>query len=621
MRFYQNCSADGLADALQAAEAGRAVFPLHYKEPTTGATPNGHKDASRDRARIHALFNRAGRRATGYGIRTGSASGLVVVDVDSAEGVAEVKRLGLTTDYIVRSGRPEGNGWHLYFSLPAGVELAGGDLGEYLRLQGDGQFVVGPGSVHPSGRVYELVRDGEMAPAPAQLLARAQKRGRKPRPAKLDGSVGPISVDVAGPPIVEGQPGRNLELARIAGRLHDGTRSLDELARDLDGINQARCQPPVPFAEVAKIARSIHKREPCKPPVSDRVRGAVAYLREAAEERPVKGKGGASGWSIYNAGLEALERFGKEHAEGVTLRLDVRTWAQMAGKSAATVSRWIKRSPMVRLISRGSGRRAMTVLFYVPKRILKTGYSLQHSSTRGVSQNKPTSGSVALRPLFRTLYRSRWSKRARRPRRGLAGDTRRVRQYKDPPSEGIRRMGPSQAALLWKIRTHPDAKRSELASMLGRKPDSLKKPLQTLHSQGMIVRTGYGRYRAAEDLERRLEDARELGEEPLEDRLQIQRHARERTAYRNRGKASEAEKSEGTAAGRKNVEHSRRERARGMREQAERERERAERERQTPEEEHKRQKRIARLIREGMSRRLAEAEVDGLDPFGAKLAI
>jgi hypothetical protein len=420
-------------------------------------------------------------------------------------------------------------------------------------------------------------------------------------------------VDVAGPPIVEGQPGRNLELARIAGRLHDGTRSPDKLARDLDGINQARCHPPLPSSEVQKIARSIHRREPCKPPVSGKVLSAVRYLRHTAEERPVKGKGGASGWSCYFAGLAALERFGREHPEGVTLHLDVRTWAQMAGKDASTVSRWVKRCPMVRVLERGSGRRAMTVLFYVPRRILKTGGKLQHSSPRGGSRDNPTSASVALRPLFRTLYRSRWSKRARNPRRGVAPNTRRVRQYKEPPSEEIKRIGPSQAALLWKIRTHPDAKRSELAAMLGREPDSLKRPLKNLKAQGMIVRTGYGRYRAAEDLERRLQDARELGEEPLDDRLQIQRHARQRAAYRGHNKPPEPapgpspEAAENIRVSReKRDEHLRREASEARRRQAPHDGASGEALREM-------RRRVERLVREGMSRRWAWAEVRGED--------
>ncbi len=96
--------------ALEAAAAGMAVFPLAGKLPTTGATPNGYKDASRDPSRITAMFNAAGKRATGYGIATGAASGGIVVDVDGPEAVAEAKRQGLTSGYVVKTGRPEGGG-------------------------------------------------------------------------------------------------------------------------------------------------------------------------------------------------------------------------------------------------------------------------------------------------------------------------------------------------------------------------------------------------------------------------------------------------------------------------------------------------------------------------------
>jgi biotin operon repressor len=600
---------EALRNALQAAEAGRAVFPLYHKKPVTGATPRGHLDASRDPSKIHALFNRAGHRATGYGIRTGSVSGVVVVDVDSAEGVAEVRRMGLSTGYIVRSGRMDGNGWHLYFTVPSGVEVKGGPFGEHLRLQGDGQFVCGPGSLHPSGQSYEVVRSREPSPAPPEILAQVEKAREKTR--TTDKVRGPISIDLSGPRIVEGQPGRNLELTSICGRLHDSTRDLSALTRDLLAINEARCDPPLPAAEVEGIARKIYRREHCKLPVSDKVRAAVRYLRQAAEERHVRDRAGGSAWSIYSAGLAALEKWGREHEAGITLRLDCRTWAQMSGKDAATVSRFVRRSPMVRMLRKGSGRRPMTVLFRVPPRVLETGGDVQHSSPRGFSQERATPGSVAHRPpfdeaLFRTLYRSRWSKRSRKSRAGLAPDTRKVRQSRTPPSEGIRRMGPTRAALLWKIHQNPSAKRSELAAMLGLKPSSLKKPLQMLREKGMIVRTGHGRYEAVPDLERRVEDARSLGSEPEADREQIIRHNIQRTAYRNRGKAEQ--KSEPSPESVENIARSRAQRDTHLRQQAERERQEREKP-QTAEEERGQRQRIKRMVEEGWSYHFARTEV------------
>src|SRR5215207_9809517 len=64
--------------ALKAAAAGRAVFPVKEKAPLTS---HGYKDASRDRSRVMAMFN-AAPNASGYGIRCGPASRIVVLDLD-----------------------------------------------------------------------------------------------------------------------------------------------------------------------------------------------------------------------------------------------------------------------------------------------------------------------------------------------------------------------------------------------------------------------------------------------------------------------------------------------------------------------------------------------------------
>jgi hypothetical protein len=64
-----------------------------------------------------------------------------------------------------------------------------------------------------------------------------------------------------GPPIPDGS--RNITLTKIAGSLHDGTRSLEQLIEDLMAVNRARCKPLLPANEVAKIAKSIHKRPKC----------------------------------------------------------------------------------------------------------------------------------------------------------------------------------------------------------------------------------------------------------------------------------------------------------------------------------------------------------------------
>ncbi len=483
--------------ALEAAAAGRAVFPLAGKVPLTR---NGFKNASTQPQQIYAMFN-AAPDATGFGIATGSASGLIVVDVDGPDAVAEVRRLGLTSGHVVKTGR-ERSGFHLYFTLEPGTEVKSRDLAPNLELKAEGFYVVGAGSLHPSGAVYQLVRDGKPSPAPEWLTEPPRAlRGQSltPREEKAQNSE-PVTIDVAGPPIPEG--GRNRELARIAGRLHDGSRDLGELSLDLEAINGARCLPPLPAAEVAAIGKSIHGRKPCKPApsVTPRVKAAVAYLR--AVRHPVKGMGGATGWSVYRAGLAACADLGQEHPEGVSLSLDVRSWAQRAGTSKSALSRALERSPLMRVIKAGRGKKSATVLFVAPKSL---GHKVGHSTTHRVSIEHGPFSSVPPSALSRTLERLRF---------------------------GPGRIGKSKAALLHAlVECGSSRSRSELASKLGRKPASLRAPLRWLVDAELLERVSRGVYALPSDFARRIEDAREIGREPEADRLQIARHANQRDAF------------------------------------------------------------------------------------------
>ena len=116
----------------------------------------------------------------GYGIKTGAAlygSDIVVVDIDSAEAKLKWEELGGSSDtYTVRTAR----GWHLYFKHP-GFPVKGGKsvLAPGIDIQGDGQFVVGPGSPHKSGVKYEEEKDIPIIPAPEWLIAKLRERAEK----------------------------------------------------------------------------------------------------------------------------------------------------------------------------------------------------------------------------------------------------------------------------------------------------------------------------------------------------------------------------------------------------------------------------------------------------------
>jgi Bifunctional DNA primase/polymerase, N-terminal/Primase C terminal 1 (PriCT-1) len=520
--------------ALAAAAKGYAVFPLSGKIPAIKGG-KGFKDAATERSRIISMFN-AAPDATGYGIATGSPSRVIVVDADGPEALAEAKRLGLTdTGRVVQTGR----GQHFYFTIPASVVVRSRELAPKLDLKADGGYVAGPGSLHPSGKRYTFASGGEPKPAPDSLLEpSASEAESDSRPRE---SLGPVSIDTAGEPIGEG--GRNKALARIAGRLHDGTRSLDELERDLMAINAARCTPPLERREVRSIAESIHRRKPCKakPKATAKVREMVDDLREAARHRAIRGRAGATGWAIYHAGLEHAERHGIEHsdspADGFTIALDSRTWAQMAGTTRSTVTRWLKDSRLVEVLEPGKGRRPATVRFVVPRSGSRIGCHMHHLSTYRDRLEEPAVRSGANNTLFRNLYRTRWSERPRKPKRGCISGTRMVRQGITPGREGRGRMGKSKAALLDLISRHSGAtgaSRKELARLKGVKPASLTHPLRWLMEAGLIVRTGRGCYAPVDALDEKVSEARDLAGEPEADRQQIIDHALERVRYHYR---------------------------------------------------------------------------------------
>jgi hypothetical protein len=129
----------------------------------------------------------------GFGIKTGArplGSGLVVVDLDGEEAVDAWLELGGADDtYTVKTGR----GLQLYFEHPGfRVGNSVSALGKKIDIRADGGFVVGAGSPHATGAVYEVMADIAPARLPGWLLAWFQ---RQPAPTEVQ----PHPDDVAGP--------------------------------------------------------------------------------------------------------------------------------------------------------------------------------------------------------------------------------------------------------------------------------------------------------------------------------------------------------------------------------------------------------------------------------------
>src|SRR5579862_5367226 len=163
-----------LEHVLDAIARGFAVFPLgeNSKLPTVKFTEAPWP--TRDPAVARKEWKR--RPNLNYAISTDD---MVAVDVDrknGKNGTAAFLNLDLPLDTLAMS-TPSG-GEHYLYACPTPAANSAGKLGEGVDVRGWHGFIVGPGSVTPTG-AYTILNDAPMAPAPEHFLARlSQPRSR-----------------------------------------------------------------------------------------------------------------------------------------------------------------------------------------------------------------------------------------------------------------------------------------------------------------------------------------------------------------------------------------------------------------------------------------------------------
>jgi hypothetical protein len=266
-------SASYLEMALAYAKKGMPVFPLApgAKVPTKGS--HGHLDASKNDAVVRALWEP--HPDANIGLATGAKSGLVVIDEDPRNG-GDVGALHLPPTLTART--PSG-GSHYYFRHPgAGYKVPcdsqGKRLGPGIDIKGDGGYATLPPS-RVAGKPYTWVDPSvAVADLPPELWSRlvveadaASKHGANGAPAQAGeatahpgtGGTGTPAEDSA-EPIPEGQ--RNGTLASLAGSMRRRGMTATEIEAALVAVNAARCIPPLPDAEVARIAQSVGRYAP-----------------------------------------------------------------------------------------------------------------------------------------------------------------------------------------------------------------------------------------------------------------------------------------------------------------------------------------------------------------------
>jgi putative DNA primase/helicase len=266
---------------------GLQLFPLHYpvardgalwcscgdractspaKHPVARLVPHGLLDASAEPAAIERWWG-SGQRHN-IAISCG-ASGIVALDVDPRhQGDSTLARLEetfgpLPPTWRVLSG---GGGVHHYFRHPGPkVMNSTSRVGAGLDVRADGGYVVAPGSVHISGRRYEIDVDAHpddvgLSDVPAWLL-RLMMSGSDP----LRGNGVPAAAlpeswqRLVAEGVSQGQ--RNDAVARLAGHLLRRNVSARVVLDLMRCWNRERCKPPLDDTELAKTVNSIAQRE------------------------------------------------------------------------------------------------------------------------------------------------------------------------------------------------------------------------------------------------------------------------------------------------------------------------------------------------------------------------
>lgn len=252
-----------LKHALAYLKRGWSVIPLKgpkADKPKSPALETWTKYQSKRASEAQATvwFSSNGH---GLGVVTGRISNLVVLDVDSKEGLEDARaRYGLNPNSpnVVLTG---GGGYHFYFKHPGNrpVPCRVG-FRPKMDIRADGGFVAAPGTVHESGKLYTWTGGDppEYLPSvPPRLLDDIYKADNDYRERqKLDTD------------IPDGQ--RDTELTSRVGRIVRHGMGYNDVVALALAMNSTHCKPPLSNRDVMKIVDSIFAREQAKKKQADK---------------------------------------------------------------------------------------------------------------------------------------------------------------------------------------------------------------------------------------------------------------------------------------------------------------------------------------------------------------
>jgi len=429
----------------------------------------GFKSATTDRSRVHAFWSRW--PSARVGLPTGER--FWVLDVDRLAAMGELPK-ELPATWTVKTPR----GLHYYFQPVEGLTNSAGGLPSGIDVRGLGGYVIAPPS--PG---YEVVDRTPIAEAPPWLLDLIRSP-RKPDPKptlRRDPGQPALEGFLDGPPILEGS--RHTTMLSIASRMHDGSRSAEELLRDLHAINDARCTPPLPVSEVNAIAEWAALREACstgRPVELEKMLDSLSGEWWALERR---GTGGKNEVRFARMLLEEGNRIGTVVEDGLRVSLSIRQAAELLSCRTSTVT-----ALRDRMVEKG-------LIHYDRSEVGKGNGSGAFVLLPRTTRDTPTDSSPS-KPIDEGVTVSARPSAA------------------DLETAHYRHMGPVGYAgedVLVHVEAHGGMTRDELADLLGvaRPRDLERRRLRPLAELGLIEETG-GRWTVADRYAEAQQDAKRI---------------------------------------------------------------------------------------------------------------
>jgi hypothetical protein len=188
-----------LAKALALAEWGLPIFPCAAtKRPTC---PHGFKEATRRTGEVRALW----RDYPGVliGVPTGAATGLFVLDVDTAKHDSAAEWFERHAPYLpeTRTHRTQSGGSHLLFKHRAGLRNSQAKLALGVDTRGEGGYMIWwPAAIEyghhraPVAEIPDWLIDALKPPAPEARPTVERPRTTEAAEAKIAGIVGTVAA-------------------------------------------------------------------------------------------------------------------------------------------------------------------------------------------------------------------------------------------------------------------------------------------------------------------------------------------------------------------------------------------------------------------------------------------